>query len=288
MLCQLFLRENDEVVVPQYSFLMYRIYSKIVGANVKLAKEINFKVSVKEILKKTSKKTKIVFIANPNNPTGTYLTKNELLELRRRLNKNILLVVDDAYFEYMKNKDYKSGIELFKNSKNVFILRTFSKIYGLASLRIGWGYGDKSIIKELYKIKPPFNVNKFAQICAVESLKDDKFVKKSVIHNLKWCKKIKNEMLKYNIGTNKISGNFFLLDFKKAKFTADTTLKKLQKYGIILREMNSYGIKNCLRLTIGNTKENQIFLKEVPLPDVYMQSAVWLRSTEAEEILKSR
>ena len=263
MLCQLFLRENDEVVVPQYSFLMYRIYSKIVGANVKLAKEINFKVSVKEILKKTSKKTKIVFIANPNNPTGTYLTKNELLDLRRRLNKNILLVVDDAYFEYMKNKDYKSGIELFKNSKNVFILRTFSKIYGLASLRIGWGYGDKSIIKELYKIKPPFNVNKFAQICAVESLKDDKFVKKSVIHNLKWCKKIKNEMLKYNIGTNKISGNFFLLDFKKAKFTADTTLKKLQKYGIILREMNSYGIKNCLRLTIGNTKENQIFLKRM-------------------------
>ncbi len=263
MLCQLFLREKDEVVVPQYSFLMYRIYSKIVGANVKLAKEINFKVSIKEILKKTSKKTKIVFIANPNNPTGTYLTKNELLDLRRRLNKNILLVVDDAYFEYMKNKDYKSGIELFKNSKNVFVLRTFSKIYGLASLRIGWGYGDKSIIKELYKIKPPFNVNKFAQICAVESLKDNKFVKKSVIHNLKWCKKIKIEMLKYNIGTNKISGNFFLLDFKKAKFTADTTLKKLQKHGIILREMNSYGIKNCLRLTIGNTKENQIFLKRM-------------------------
>ena len=189
--------------------------------------------------------------------------RDRLLDLRRRLNKNILLVVDDAYFEYMKNKDYKSGIELFKNSKNVFILRTFSKIYGLASLRIGWGYGDKSIIKELYKIKPPFNVNKFAQICAVESLKDNKFVKKSVIHNLKWCKKIKNEMLKYNIGTNKISGNFFLLDFKKAKFTADTTLKKLQKYGIILREMNSYGIKNCLRLTIGNTKENQIFLKRM-------------------------
>ena len=97
----------------------------------------------------------------------------------------------------------------------------------------------------------------------LESLKDNKFVKKSVIHNLKLCKKIKNEMLKYNIGTNKISGNFFLLDFKKAKFTADTTLKKLQKYGIILREMNSYGIKNCLRLTIGNTKENQIFLKRM-------------------------
>ena len=265
MLCQLFLKEKDEVVVPQYSFLMYRIYSKIVGARVKLAKEINFKVSVKEIIRKTSKKTKIVFIANPNNPTGTYLTKNELLDLRKKLNKKILLVVDDAYFEYMKNKDYSSGIELFKNTKNVFILRTFSKIYGLASLRIGWGYGDKAIIKELYKIKPPFNVNKFAQICAIESLKDNAFVKKSVLHNDKWCKKIKSEMLNYNIDTNKISGNFFLLNFKKAKFSADTTLKKLQKFGIILREMNSYRIKNCLRLTIGNTKENQIFLNKMKI-----------------------
>ena len=106
MICQLFLNPKDEVVVPEYSFLMYRIYSKIVGAKVVFAKEINFKVSVKEILKKITKKTKIVFIANPNNPTGTYLTKKEVLELRKKLNKKILLVIDDAYAEYMKNKDY--------------------------------------------------------------------------------------------------------------------------------------------------------------------------------------
>ena len=143
MICQLFLNPKDEVVVPEYSFLMYRIYSKIVGAKVVFAKEINFKVSVKEILKKITKKTKIVFIANPNNPTGTYLTKKEVLELRKRLNKKILLVIDDAYAEYMKNKDYSSGLDLFKNKDNVFILRTFSKMFGLASLRVGWGYGSK-------------------------------------------------------------------------------------------------------------------------------------------------
>ena len=125
MLCQLFLKQNDEVIVPQYSFLMYRIYSKIVGAKVVFSKEKNFKISISEILKKVTKKTKIVFIANPNNPTGTYLNKFELMQLRKKLRKNILLVVDDAYFEYMKNRDYKSGLDLFRNKKNVFILRTF-------------------------------------------------------------------------------------------------------------------------------------------------------------------
>jgi Histidinol-phosphate/aromatic aminotransferase and cobyric acid decarboxylase len=127
MLCQLFLNSNDEVIVPQFSFLMYRIYAKIVGAKVIFSKEKNYKISIPEILKKVTKKTKIVFLANPNNPTGTYLNKFEIVELRKRLKKNILLVVDDAYAEYMKNSDYKSGLDLFKNVNNVFMLRTFFK-----------------------------------------------------------------------------------------------------------------------------------------------------------------
>ena len=108
------------------------------------AKEKKFKVSVTEIIKKVTKKTKMVFLANPNNPTGTYLNRSELIKLRKKLRKNILLVVDDAYSEYMKNLDYSSGLDLFKNKENVFILRTFSKIYGLSSLRVGWGYGQKN------------------------------------------------------------------------------------------------------------------------------------------------
>ena len=191
MICQLFLNPKDEVVLPEYSFLMYRIYSKIVGAKVIFAKEINFKISIKDILKKITNKTKIVFIANPNNPTGTYLTKKEVLELRKKLNKNILLVIDDAYAEYMKNPDYASGLDLFKNKENVFILRTFSKIFGLASLRVGWGYGSKKIIKALDLIKPPFNVNGLAQLAASESLKDKKFINKSIKQNMFYAKKIK-------------------------------------------------------------------------------------------------
>ena len=263
MICQLFLKSGDEVIVPEYSFLMYRIYASIVGAKVVFSKEKKFRVSVENIIKKVNKKTKIVFIANPNNPTGTYLEKKELINLRKRLNNKILLVVDDAYDEYMKDKNYSSGLNIFKNKKNVFILRTFSKIYGLASLRVGWGYGDRKIIDALNMIKPPFNVNKIAQLCAIEALKDSKFITKSVKHNLFWSKKIKNSLEQFNIFCNKVSANFLLLNFDKCKLNANNVEKKLLKKGLILRDTKTYGIKNCLRLTIGNNSENKLFLKSI-------------------------
>ena len=263
MVCQLFLKPGDEVIVPQYSFLMYRIYSSIVGAKVVFSKEKDFTISVDEIIKKVNKKTKIVFLANPNNPTGTYLKKKELINLRKRLRNNILLVVDDAYDEYMVDRNYSSGLKIFKNINNVFILRTFSKAYGLASLRIGWGYGNRNIINALNIIKPPFNVNRIAQLCAIESLKDKKFIKKAIKHNLFWSKYIKKNLEKYNITTNKVSGNFLLLNFKRSKLNADNVEKKLQNKGLILRETKTYGIKNCLRLTIGNRSENKLFLNTI-------------------------
>ena len=264
MLCQLYLNSKDEVIVPQYSFLMYRIYSKIVGAKVIYSKEKDFRVSVNDIIKKVSRNTKIVFLANPNNPTGTYLKKNELLDLRKNLRENILLVIDDAYFEYMKDANYKSGLDLFRNQNNVFILRTFSKIYGLAALRIGWGYGAKKIIDALNIIKPPFNINQVAQLAAMEALKDKKFIKNSVNHNFVQAKKIKNFLEKFNIYTNKVSANFLLLNFKHCKLNSRFFYKKLKNKGIILRSTeDGYKIKNMLRLTIGSKKENLKFLKEV-------------------------
>tara|TARA_Y100000996_G_scaffold354132_1_gene294237 strand:- start:38 stop:784 length:747 start_codon:yes stop_codon:yes gene_type:complete len=243
---------------------MYRIYAKIVGAKVLFAKEINFKVSTKEILKKITKKTKMVFIANPNNPTATYLTKKEILELRNKLNKNILLVVDDAYSEYMANKDYTSGLDLFRNRDNVFILRTFSKMFGLASLRVGWGYGSKKIIDTLNIIKPPFNVNGIGQLAAAESLKDKKFISKSIKHNLFYANKLKKFLEIYNISTNKISANFLFLNFDRSKISAKYLYEKLKQKGIILRStVDGYGIKNKLRLTIGSNEENLKFMNAV-------------------------
>merc|ERR1711966_62060 len=262
MLCQLFLKPKDEVIVPQFSFLMYRIYAQIAGAKVIFSKEKSFKVSISEIIKKVTKKTKIVFLANPNNPTGTYLTKSELIEIRKKLRKNILLVVDDAYADYMKNVDYKSGLDLFKNKENVFILRTFSKIYGLSSLRVGWGHGSKKIIDALNIIKPPFNINEVAQKAAVESLKDNKFILRSIKHNIFYATKLKDFLNNYDISSNEVSANFLLLNFAKCKFGAKYFYKKLKMKGIILRSTESgYKIKNMLRLTIGSKKENLKFMK---------------------------
>ena len=264
MICQLFLKPKDQVVVPQYSFLMYRIYANIVGAKVVFAKEKNFKVSITEIIKKVTKNTKIVFVANPNNPTGTYLTKKEIIELRKKLNKRILLVIDDAYAEYMKNEDYKSGLELFKNMDNVFILRTFSKIFGLASLRVGWGYGSKKIINALNIIKPPFNVSHIAQLAATEALKDKKFIDQSIKHNFLFAKKIKTYLEQYQIFSNSISANFLLLDFKNCKHTAKYLYEKLKQRGIIVRSTeDGYHIRNKLRLTIGSKQENLAFMNAV-------------------------
>ena len=264
LVCKLFLNKGDEVIVPEYSFIIYRIYSRMFGAKVRYAKEENFKASVTSILNCVNKKTKIVFLANPNNPTGTYLTKFELIELRKKLRKNILLVVDDAYAEYMKNSDYKSGLELFKNKHNVFILRTFSKIYGLSSLRIGWGYGSKKIVDALNIIKPPFNVNEVAQKAAQETLKDTKFLKRSIKHNVIYATKLKNFLDNYDISSNKVSANFLLLDFKKCKIKAKIFYEKLKKKGIILRSTeDGYRMKNMLRLTIGSKSDNLRFIKSV-------------------------
>ena len=190
--------------------------------------------------------------------------KLELIELRKKLRKNILLVVDDAYTEYMKNSDYKSGLDLFKNKHNVFILRTFSKIYGLSSLRIGWGYGSKKIIDALNVIKPPFNVNEVAQKAALESLKDSKFITRSIKHNIFYATKLKNFLFKYDISSNEVSANFLLLNFTKCKLRARYFYEKLKLKGIILRSTEyGYKMKNMLRLTIGSKKENLKFMKEV-------------------------
>ena len=164
----------------------------------------------------------------------------------------------------MMNPDYRSGLDLFKNKNNVFILRTFSKIYGLASLRVGWGYGSRKIINALNLIKPPFNVNEVAQIAAIESLKDKKFILKSIKHNIFYAEKIKKFLSKYNITTNKISANFLLLNFSNCKLTAKNFYNKLKTKGVILRSTeDGYKIKNMLRLTIGSKKDNLKFISSV-------------------------
>ena len=261
--CKLFLESNDEVIVTEFGFVMHRIYASLHGAKVLLAKERNYKASVEEILKQVTDKTKIVFIANPNNPTGTYLTKNEMLNLRKKLRSNILLVVDDAYFEFMNKDDFASGLDLFKDSENVLVTRTFSKIYGLAGLRLGWGYSSKKIIEAMYQIKPPFNVNRFALAASIEAIKDDEWTKRAIEHNTLWTKKIFTVLERNKIITNAPTANFFLMNFDKTKINSDDAFEKLANKRLILRQMGQYKIPNSLRLTIGKDDENKLFIQTI-------------------------
>ena len=263
LICKSFLKKGDEVIVPKFSFIIYRIYSRMNGAKVIYSKENNFTVSTKDILKKVTRKTKIVFLANPNNPTGTYIPKKELLFLRKKLRSDILLVVDDAYFEYVKNKDYLSGLKTFKNFKNVVMTRTFSKIYGLAGLRVGWGYGSKEIISALNKVKPPFNVSRPALFAASAAVKDSPWLNKEIKHVNKWTKKMYSEFKKMRIETNKSFTNFLLVKFDKTKINSAKVFGLLAKSGILVRKMDVYGIKNSLRITIGTTSENIALMKKM-------------------------
>ena len=263
LVCKSFLKKGDEVIVPKYSFIIYRIYSKMNGAKVIYSKENNFTVSVKDILKKVSKKTKIVFLANPNNPTGTYIKKKDLHYLRKKLRRNILLVLDDAYFEYVKQKDYLPALRMFKNYKNVLMTRTFSKIYGLAGLRVGWGYGSKDIINALNKIKPPFNVSRPALFAASAAIKDNVWLNKEIKHVNKWNKKMFNEFKRLKIATNKSYGNFLLVNFDKVRINSSKVFKLLAQTGILVRKMDVYGIKNSLRITIGKSNENRKLISKI-------------------------
>ena len=227
------------------------------GAKVLYSNEKNFTVSVDDILKKVTIKTKIVFIANPNNPTGTYVEKKKLLLLRKKLRSNILLVIDDAYFEYVKQKNYSSGLKLFSNFKNVVITRTFSKIYGLAGLRVGWGYGSKEIIDSLNIVKPPYNVNSPALAAAEAATRDNAWLNKEIKHVNKWNDKLYKEFKKMNIKTNKSYTNFLLINFDKIKKNSSKIFRLLADAGILVRKMNVYGIKNSLRISIGKSDENK-------------------------------
>jgi len=260
LICQSFLSKNDEVIVAEQSFLMYRIYSQLNGATVKYSKNINEKFSVEETLKLVSEKTKIVFIANPNNPTGTYISDNEMIKLRINLPENILLMVDDAYAEYVTKKDYKSGLELFDKSLNTVVCRTFSKIYGLANLRIGWGFGSKDIIQAANLFRPPFNISGISEKAGCLALDDRDWLEKNIKHNNKWSSVLYDKINSKKIKINDPVANFFLLNFDKAKLNSDMAFKIFIDNNILLRKMDTYGINNSLRLTIGNDDENQKFL----------------------------
>ena len=251
--CQLFLKKGDEVIIPKHSFLMFEIYSKINGGIVKTSRTTKLRFQVEDILNKINSKTKIIFLAQPNNPTGFYLNKKELSKLVKKVPKRIIIILDAAYAEYMTDNEYSTGIDYAKKNKNVIVTRTFSKIYGIASLRLGWCYAHRDIINLMNKIRGPFNVNHVAQEAGIAALRDKKYQLKAIKHNKYWLEKMKFKLSQLPIYVHDSRANFLLLDVGK---NASKLNRFLLSKSIIVRTMEKYGLKSCIRVSIGKSREN--------------------------------
>lgn len=248
--------QGDEIIYSEHGFLMYPISAKRVGATPVAAKEKDLKTDIEAILKLINKRTKIIFIANPNNPTGSYLNKKEIDRLIKETPKNVLIVLDHAYDELVTADDYPDAIKLTSKHPNVIVTRTFSKIYGLASLRIGWCYASEEITNILNKVRGPFNVSGAAQSAALAAIADNRFLKKSQQHNRNWRQIISDELSQLDgVKVYPSQGNFILIDFLSDKKAQEVNSKLLEQ-GIILREVAAYNLPTCLRMTIGTEKEN--------------------------------
>ncbi len=254
LLANAYLSAGDEAVYSQYGFLVYPIAISANGAKAVVAPEVNHTTSVDAVLKCMTAKTKMVFLANPNNPTGTYLPFDEVKRLHAGLPKTTLLVLDAAYAEYVRRNDYESGIELVATSENVVMTRTFSKIHGLAGVRLGWAYCPAHVADVLNRIRGPFNVNAGAMAAGIAAIEDQAFVENAVSHNEKWLVVMTAKLEALGIVVTPGVGNFLLIHFA-AKTAADADAYLID-HGIIVRRMDAYGLSNCLRVTIGSDDAN--------------------------------
>lgn len=255
LLCMAYAGVGDEVIHSQYGFLMYSISTLAAGATPVVADEDDLTANVDNILNKITDKTKIVFIANPNNPTGTYINKSELLRLRKNLAENILLVIDGAYSEYISQDDYSDGANIVDLGENTVMTRTFSKIYGLPALRVGWAYCPKSIVDIFERIRGPFNLSSPAIACAIEAIKDVDYTKTIKQHNDKWLKILTDEITNLGLYVTPSFGNFILVHFGDEQY-ANLVNEALLENDIIVRQMHSYKLPHALRISIGNQSDN--------------------------------
>jgi len=254
-----FINEGDEVVVATPTFLIYEIASKIQGAKIKTVPTKYFKYDLKAMKKAVTKDTKLVFISNPDNPNSTYVTKYELEAFLNGLPDGVLVFIDEAYFDFVAEKDYPNGID-YVSRGNVIVTRSFSKSYGLAGLRIGYGVSSPEIIKYMESVREPFNVNSIAQVGALAALKDKKFLSKTKKLIQKGRKFLYSEFKKLGLRYIPSVTNFVLFEVGS---NASEVCRALLKKGIIVRDMKAWGLDTFIRVTAGKDKENKRFIKEL-------------------------
>ncbi|MFQ5563370.1 MAG: histidinol-phosphate transaminase [Parvularculaceae bacterium] len=261
LLCRAYAGEGDNIVQTEHGFLVYAIAAKACGAEPLFAKEKHLTADVDEIIASVNGRTRIVFLANPNNPTGTYISREKLRTLRRNLCDDILLVIDSAYAEYMEMPDYDAGAALVDDHDNVVMTRTFSKIYGLAALRLGWAYCPDAVADVLNRIRGPFNVAAPALAAGAAALEDQEFVVLNRAHNWTERAHVGQELDRLGISFQPGFGNFLLVNFASTPGeNAASVQAYLKANGVLVREMGPYGLDDWLRVTVGTEEANRRFI----------------------------
>jgi len=254
-----FLHEDDELISSEDSFIGFRVLANASGRKVHWVKMDNYSYNLDLISKKINNKTKIIYLANPDNPTGTYFTKKDFDLFMNKVPTRVLVILDEAYYEYAKHiEDYPNSM-LYRYD-NVITLRTFSKCYGLAGFRVGYGFAHKKLIANLMKVKLPFEPSVPAQIAALEAIGDSEYLKYSLSENSNGIKYLLKEFNKLNLQTIPTVTNFITLIFKN-KTSANQFLDKMLEKGVILRGLESFGLPHCVRVTVGTMNENKYFIK---------------------------
>ena len=262
LLARTYLADGDEAIHTTHGFLVYPIATLGTGATPVVAPETAYTASVDAILACVTKKTKVVFLANPNNPTGTYVSFDEVKRLHRSLPPQVLLVLDAAYAEYVRRNDYEAGIELVATSENVVMTRTFSKIHGLAALRLGWMFGPAHLIAAVNRVRGPFNVNAPAIAAGIAAIEDMEHQERAREHNAHWLAWLTQEIGKLGLKVTPSVANFVLIHFPDAKGrTAGDANAFLTARGLILRQVGAYKLPNALRMSVGTEEANRLVVQ---------------------------
>ncbi len=249
-----YVKEGDEVIISKYGFSLYEVATKLVGGKPVFVPENDLRMDLNAMLKAVTKKTRMVFIANPNNPTGDCITRSDINAFLRELPPDILFVYDSAYAEYIDDEDYSDGFEFVGEEGRVVVLRTFSKIYGLGGLRVGYSYASRAVTECMNIVRKPFNVSQVGQAAAIAALGDDDFVKKSRTHNVIWRENLFNALIEFGTRPYDSKGNFVLTRFKSSEQAA-SMFAHLKSNSILVRPMAGYGLPDCLRFTVGQEQE---------------------------------
>lgn len=258
LIAHAYLGPGDEGLFTEHGFLLYRIVVLAAGATPVVAPETNLKTDVDAILERVTPKTRVVFIANPNNPTGTYLGIDEVRRLRAGLPSDVLLVLDAAYAEYVRRNDYEAGLELVATTDNTVMTRTFSKIFGLAGLRIGWAYCPEAVADALNRIRGPFNLSAPSIAAGAAAMDDWSHIEAAVRHNEEWLPWLSSEIEKLGLSVTPSVANFILVHFpEEAGRDAAACDTFLKQKGIIVRRVAGYGLPGALRITIGSEDDNR-------------------------------